>query len=270
MHKILLNDGRSIPQLGLGVFQTRDGEETANAVYWALEAGYRHIDTAKIYANERGVGEGMRKSGLARGEIYLTTKLWNEDIRKGRAREALAESLEMLGTDYVDLYLIHWPAVGYEKAWMELLQAEGKIRTIGVSNFHEHHLDSLARTAKVVPAVNQIEAHPYFNNQKLIDLCAARGIAVQVWSPLGGTGGNLLQDAVLAGIAVKYGRTPAQIVLRWDLQRGVIVLPKSVHRERIASNGEIFDFELSREDMERINALERGERVGANPDTFDF
>ncbi|NLV58772.1 MAG: aldo/keto reductase [Clostridiales bacterium] len=272
MKTIQLNQGIGIPQLGLGVFQTRDGEETANAVRWALEAEYRHIDTARIYGNEAGVGQGIRASGVPREEIFLTTKLWNEDIRRGRAREAFAESLAALGTDYVDLYLIHWPVQGFEQAWnhMEELHKAGKIRAIGVSNFHSHHLDSLEKTARIQPAVNQIESHPYFNNQELIDECHRRGIAVQVWSPLGGTGGTLLKDPLLQELAQKYGRTPAQIVLRWDIQRNVIVLPKSTHRDRIFSNRDMFDFELSGEDMERIRGLQRNRRVGPDPDHFNF
>lgn len=272
MHTIRLNQEIEIPQLGLGVFQTQDGEETANAVKWALEAGYRHIDTAKIYGNEAGVGQGMRDSGVPREAIFLTTKLWNEDIRRGRAKEAFAESLKSLGTDYVDLYLIHWPAKGYEQAWphMEELHKAGKIRAIGVSNFHKHHFESLEKTATILPAVNQIESHPYFNNQELIDYCQSRGIAVQVWSPLGGTGGNLLKDPVLNALAEKYGRTTAQIVLRWHIQRNVIVLPKSTHRDRIVSNREIFDFQLSQEDMARIQGLQRNQRVGSDPDNFNF
>lgn len=272
MSYVQLNNGVRIPQLGLGVFQNPDGEQTQNAVRWALETGYRHIDTAKIYGNEESVGAGIRESGVARGEIFLTTKLWNEDIRQGRAKAAFEESLKALGTDYVDLYLIHWPADGYERAWAELedLYAQGRIKAIGVSNFHRHHLERLEQSAKVVPAVNQIESHPYLSNQELIDYCHGKGIAVQVWSPLGGTGGNLMEDGVLRTLAEKYGKTPAQIILRWDIQRNVIVIPKSTHQDRIISNREIFDFELSQEDMAAISALNRNQRVGADPDNFDF
>ena len=272
MSYVQLNNGVRIPQLGLGVFQNPDGEQTRNAVRWALEAGYRHIDTAKIYGNEESVGQGIRESGVARDEIFLTTKLWNEDIRQGRAKAAFEESLKALGTDYVDLYLIHWPADSYEQAWADLeeLYAQGRIRAIGVSNFHRHHLERLEQSAKVVPAVNQIESHPYLSNQELIDHCHGKGIAVQVWSPLGGTGGNLMEDGVLRTLAEKYGKTPAQIILRWDIQRNVIVIPKSTHQDRIISNREIFDFELSLEDMAAISALNRNQRVGADPDHFDF
>ncbi len=223
---IILNNGIKIPQLGLGVFQTPDGIITENSVKWALEAGYRHIDTAMIYRNEASVGKAIKESGVAREDIFLTTKLWNEDIRQGRAKAAFEESLEKLQTDYVDLYLIHWPAKGYAEAWkdMEELYGEGRIKAIGVSNFQKHHLETLDKTAKITPAVNQIESHPYFNNQELIDYCLGRNIAVEVWSPLGGTGGNLLEDKDIAALAEKYGKTPAQIVIQWDIQRGVIVL----------------------------------------------
>ena len=272
MNKITLNNQTVIPQLGLGVYQTRDGQETVDAVRWALEAGYRHIDTAKIYGNEKSVGKAMKESGVPREDIFLTTKLWNEDIRKGRAKEAFEESLEALGTDYVDLYLIHWPADGYEKAWadMEAIYRSGRIKAIGVSNFQRHHLETLEKTASVKPAVNQIESHPYFNNQELIDYCLSQKIDVEVWSPLGGTGGNVLENQTLAGLAEKYHKTPAQIVIRWDIQRGVVVIPKSVHKDRIESNLEVFDFELTQEDMETIAGLNQNKRIGADPDNFNF
>lgn len=272
MNDMRLNSGTKIPQLGLGVFQTADGTETENAVCWALEAGYRHIDTAKIYGNEKSVGNAIKTSGVTRGEIFLTTKLWNEDIRQGRTKAAFEESLAALQTDYIDLYLIHWPVKGFEQAWadMEELYEAGKIKAIGVSNFQQHHLEQLQKTARIVPAANQIESHPYLTNQELIDYCLAKGIEVEVWSPLGGTGGNLLQDNVLAGLAEKYRKTPAQIVLRWDIQRKVIVIPKSTHQDRIISNLEVFDFELADEDMAVINGLNRDLRVGPDPDNFNF
>lgn len=272
MQYVKLNSGEKIPQLGLGVFQTPDGAQTANAVKWALEAGYRHIDTARFYGNEQSVGDGLRESGVARQDIFLTTKLWNDDVRKRRAKEAFAESLAALQTDYVDLYLIHWPVDGFEQAWadMEELYAAGKIKSIGVSNFNQSHLERLAAVAKVRPAINQIESHPYFNNQALINACFRQGIAVEVWSPLGGNGSNLLKDEVLGELARKYGRSTAQIVLRWDIQRNVVVIPKSAHRERIVSNMALFDFELSEEDMRAIDALDKNQRVGPDPDHVDF
>lgn len=268
MNYIKLNNGLKIPQLGLGVYQIPEGEQTVNAVKWALQAGYRHIDTAAIYGNEKSVGKGIKASGVERREIFLTTKLWKADIRNGRVIQAFEESLNALGTDYIDLYLIHWPVKGFEKAWSELeeLHEAGKIKSIGVSNCHRKHLEKLEKTAKVLPAVNQIEAHPYLNNQELIDYCQKKGIAVEVWSPLGGTGGNLLQDETISGLARKYRKTPAQIILRWDVQRNVVVIPKSAHLDRILSNQEIFDFQLSDGDMEVINQLNRNLRVGPNPD----
>ncbi len=272
MTTLKLNNGIEIPQLGLGVFQTPKGEDTVNSVKWALEAGYRHIDTAKIYGNESDVGTGIKESKIAREEIFLTTKLWNEDIRAERTREAFEESLKALQTDYVDLYLIHWPVESFEKAWsvMEELYQEGKIKAIGLSNFHQSHLDKIQKIAKVKPVVNQIESHPYMNNQDLIDLSKSMGMEIEVWSPLGGTGGNVLQDETLNKLAGKYGKSPAQIVLRWDIQRGVIVIPKSIHKDRIISNMDIFDFKLSDEDMALINQLNKNLRVGPNPDNFDF
>lgn len=267
-----LSNGIEIDQLGLGVYQTPEGAETVNAVKWALESGYPHIDAAKIYGNEADVGEGMLKSGVKREEIFLTTKLWNDDVRARRTKEAFAESLKALKTDYVDLYLIHWPVDGLEEAWlaMEELYNEGKIKAIGLSNFHESHIQRIMEIASVKPMVNQVESHPYMANQALIDLSKAKGMEVEVWSPLGGTGGNLLQDEVIKEIAGRYEKTPAQIVLRWDIQREVIVIPKSTHKERIVSNMDIFDFELSPQDMEKIQQLDRNLRVGPDPDNFDF
>lgn len=272
MFEVKLNNGVAIPQLGLGVFQTRDGAETVNAVLWALEAGYRHIDTAMIYGNEKSVGQGMRESGIAREEIFLTTKLWNDDIRAGRAREAFEKSLSDLGTDYVDLYLIHWPVEGMERAWreMEALYREGRIRAIGLSNFHPGHLAQIEKEMTVPATVNQIECSPYLTQEPLIALCRQKGMAVEAWSPLGGTGGSLLSDETLARVGRKYGKSPAQVAIRWQLQRGVIVLPKSTHRERIRQNIDVFDFELSPEDMAAIDALNCNRHFGSNPDHFDF
>ena len=274
MQNIQLSNGIGIPQLGFGVFRAQDGAETENAVRWALEAGYRHIDTASFYRNEASVGRAVKASGLPREEIFLTTKLWTTDVRAGRTREAFEESLRALDTDYVDLYLIHWPAEGFAQAWaeMEALYREGRIRAIGVSNFHQHHLEELARTATIRPMVNQIESHPYLSNQPLIDDCRNQGIAVEVWSPLGGSlhKANVLEDETLAALGRKYGKSPAQIAIRWHLQRGVIVMPKSVHRERIAANRDVFDFALSAEDMAAISALNRDLRVGSHPDHFTF
>ncbi|PWG62167.1 aldo/keto reductase [Bifidobacterium callitrichidarum] len=269
---IMLNNGTVIPQVGLGVFQTPDGETTVNAVETALATGYRHIDTAMIYGNEASVGEGIRRSGVPRGDIFLTTKLWNDDIRARRTKEAFQESLDRLGVDYVDLYLIHWPVDGWHEAWdaMQEIYASGRAKAIGVSNFQKHHIDELLAGSDVKPAVDQIESSPQFTNQQLIDDLTGLGIATEAWSPLGGTGGNLLSDPELARIGAEYGKSAAQVVIRWHIQRGIVVLPKSTHAERIRQNFDVFDFELSDADMKAINALETGRRNGADPDNFDF
>ncbi len=268
-----LLSGHDMPLLGLGVFRSKDGEETYNAVKWALEAGYRHIDTAAAYGNEASVGRAIRDSGIPREQIFLTTKLWNAEIRAHNEEAALAKSLENLGTDYVDLYLVHWPVreeKGYLRAWekMEKFHKEGRARSIGVSNYHIHHLEDLLKIASIVPAVNQVECHPLLAQTELADYCAKKGIAFEPWSPLGA--GKLLTHPVLTEIANRHGKTVAQVILRWDLQRGFICIPKSVHKERIQSNTEIFDFALTAEEMERIFALDCGERVGADPETFTF
>lgn len=273
MNNIKLNNGVEIPQIGLGVFQSKDGEETSNAVKWALENGYRHIDTAKIYRNEASVAQGIKESGVPREEIFVTTKLWNKDIRNGNTVNAFNKSLELLDTDYIDLYLIHWPTEGRNEAYLEMekLYEAGKIKAIGVSNFNIHHLEELAEVAHIVPAINQIESNPYFANQELIDYCLERGIQVEVWSPLGGTGNtSILNDEVIKDIAAKHNKSCAQVIIRWHMQRNTIVLPKSVHENRIIQNIDVFDFELTDEDMARINALDRNTRVGADPDNFDF
>ena len=262
-----LNNKRMMPQLGIGGFaQNKEG------IRWALESGYRLIDTAAQYGNETEVGAAIRESGVSREEIFLTTKLWTQDIRQGRTYEAFQESLERLQMDYVDLYLIHWPAEGYEDAWkvMEGLYREGKARAIGVSNFHICHLDKLKEVAEVVPSVNQIESHPYFCNQELVDFCMGQGMAVEAWCPLGGAGSRLLEDEKLIKMSEKYGKTAAQIVIRWHIQRGIIVFPKSARRERMKSNLDVFDFVLSQGDMDLIFGMDKNRRSGANPEHFDF
>ena len=270
---LTMNNGVQIPQLGLGVFQTPDGKATSQAVTWALQAGYRHIDTAMIYGNEESVGQGIRDSGLKRRDVFLTTKLWNDDIRCGRAKEAFEESLDRLGTDYVDLYLIHWPAQGWQQAWqdMEELYRQRRVRAIGVCNFQQHHLEELHSISSTKPAVNQIESSPQFVNQELIDYCHGElRIDVEAYSPLGGTGGSVLSDPRLESISRRVGRSPAQVVLRWHIQRGLIVIPKSTHQDRIEQNAQVFDFTLDEDDMKAISAMDSGIRAGADPDNFDF
>ena len=266
---VLLNSGEKIPQLGLGVFKS--AEETAYAVSSALAAGYRHIDTATAYGNERQVGEGIRSSGVSRGEIFLTTKLWNDDMRAGTQAQAIERSLEALGTDYIDLYLIHWPVKGcFVSSWkvLEDYHRQGVLRSIGVSNFQDYHLTELLREAEVAPAVDQIECHPYLTQESLSAFCKARGIAVEAWSPLGK--GNVLADPVITELAAKHGKSPAQVIIRWHLQNGRIVIPKSVHENRIRENADVFDFTLSQEEMARIAELNRNQRFGSDPDHFDF
>lgn len=268
-----LNNGLNMPVLGLGVFRSKDGEETYNAVRWALEAGYRHIDTAAVYGNEASVGRAIADSGIPRDQLWITTKLWNTEIRNRNEEAAFAESLKKLGTDYVDLYLVHWPVReddGYLRVWakMEQFYKEGRARSIGVSNYHVHHIESLLKIANVVPAVDQVECHPELTQVELADYCASKGIAFEPWSPLGA--GKLLSHPVLTEIAAAHGKTTAQVILRWGLQRGFICIPKSVHKERIQSNAQFFDFELSDDEMQRIFALNTNTRVGSDPETFTF
>lgn len=271
-HCIALNNDVMIPQIGFGVFQVQDGPETVDAVRTAIEDGYRHIDTASVYGNESSVGKAIAESGVDRADLFVTTKLWNDDIRKHRTKDAFQESLDRLGLDYVDLYLIHWPAEGWQEAWsaMQELYAQGRMRAIGVSNFERNHLTELLEQTDVLPAVDQVESSPTFPNQDLIDFCHGKDIAVEAWSPLGGTGGNLLADQRLLDIGEKYGKSSAQVVLRWDLQRGVIPLPKSVHSTRIMQNIHVFDFELDESEMQLISSLDTGKRNGADPNNFDF
>lgn len=267
-----LSNGVVMPMIGFGVFQTKDGDEAVNAVKWALEAGYRHIDTAKIYGNEVSVGKAIKQSGVPREEIFVTTKLWNEDIRNKNAKQAFEDSLKRLELDYVDLYLIHWPTQGRNEAWsvMQELYNEGKIRSIGVSNFHQHHFEELMQTATIMPMVNQIESNPAFNNDELIAYYQQKGIVVQAWSPLGGTGTMLLDDQRLLTLAKKYNKSPAQIVIRWHLQKDVVVLPKSIHEKRIYENLDVFDFEICDEDMSLLHSMNINQRSGSDPDNFNF
>ncbi|MGY1601422.1 aldo/keto reductase [Geodermatophilus sp. SYSU D00815] len=270
---IALNNGVEIPQLGFGVFQIKP-EETAEATAAALEIGYRHIDTAEMYRNEKGVGEAVRSSGIPREEIFVTSKLSNAFHRRDEALRAFDDTLEALGFDYLDLFLVHWPLPGidvdYIETWkaMEEIYAGGKCRAIGVSNFKEHHLRRLFGDSQVRPAVNQIEVHPYLAQDDLRAFNADHEIVTEAWSPI--AQGKVLDDPAIVAIAEKLGRTPAQVVLRWHVQRGDVVFPKSVNRERMAENFALFDFELSDGDMAALTGLDRGERTGADPDTFNW
>lgn len=264
--RVKLNNGGEIPVLGLGVFQASAGDETQNAVRWALDAGYRHIDTARIYGNEADVGEAIRASGVPREEIFVTTKLWNSEHGEKHALHACASSLLRLGLDYVDLYLIHWPVQGLRnetwKAFVEL-QREGKCRAIGVSNYMIHHLEDLLSRSSVVPAVNQIEVSPFNYPRDLLRYCADKGIVVEAYSPL--TKGQRLDHPAIVDAAKKYGRTPAQILIRWALQHDLVVLPKSAKRERIIENAAVFDFEIEPRDMAALDSLHEGLHTGWDP-----
>jgi 2,5-diketo-D-gluconate reductase A len=273
---VTLNDHRSIPQLGFGVFQVPP-QQTQETVETALEVGYRHIDTAQMYGNEAEVGAAVAAAGIPRDELWITTKLNNGFHRPDDARRAFADSLERLGLDQVDLFLIHWPLPtrydgDFVSTWETLaeLRDDGRARSIGVSNFEPAHLDRIVEATGVVPAVNQIEVHPFFGNEAARAADARHGVATEAWAPI--AKGKVNDDPTLGEIASRLGRTPAQVALRWHLQRGDIVFPKSMHKERMAENFAIFDFELDSVDVETIDALDRGEagRSGPNPDTFDY
>ena len=273
---IKLNDGVSIPQLGFGVFQIKPAE-TAAAVKRALDIGYRHIDTAEMYGNEKEVGQGIRDAGLDRAEVFVTSKLNNGFHKPDDARRAFDKTLEALNSDYVDLFLIHWPLPtlyggDFVSTWkvLEEFAGDGRARSIGVSNFQTAHLDRLAEETDTVPSVNQIEVHPYFANERVRAYGSDHGIITEAWSPI--AQGKVLDDPVINRIADARGKSPAQVVLRWHIQRGDIVFPKSVTPERVKSNFELFDFELDNSDMDAISALDKGEsgRNGPNPDTFDY
>ncbi|MEH1165477.1 aldo/keto reductase [Micromonospora sp. CPCC 205539] len=273
---ISLNDGNTIPQLGFGVFQI-EPKDTVTAVTTAFEAGYRHVDTAEMYGNEAEVGEAVRVSGLDRDAVYVTSKLSNAFHRPDDARKAFDSTLSALKMDYIDLFLIHWPLPtlydgDFVSTWkvLEEFQRDGRARSIGVSNFQVPHLERLAAESDVVPAVNQIEAHPYFTNDEVRAYGTAHNILTEAWSPI--AQGKVLGDPTVTDLAQQLGRTPAQVVLRWHVQRGDIVFPKSKTPKRIEENTRIFDFELDDAAMERLTSLDKGEagRQGAHPDTFDY
>lgn len=270
--RVTLNDGNSIPQVGLGVWQT-PAEETERAVTAALQAGYRHIDTAAAYRNEAETGRGLANSGVPREDVSLVTKLWNSDQGYDSTLTAFDASVERLGVDYLDLYLIHWP-VPANNAYVDTFKAfahlhdQGRIRSIGVSNFAPEHLTVLIDSTGIVPAVNQIEVHPLLPQHELRELHARLGIATEAWSPLGQ--GSLLADPVITGIAERHGKTPAQVLIRWHIHLGNIVIPKSVNPERIVSNFDVFDFDLDESDMSAIASLQTDTRLGPDPRTFNF
>lgn len=270
-----LSNGVKMPWFGLGVFKVEEGPELVNAVQTAIRHGYRSIDTAAIYGNEEGVGEGIRQglkeAGIKREELFVTSKVWNADLGYESTRKAFELSLKKLGLEYLDLYLIHWPVAGkYKEAWraLEQLYKEGRIKAIGVSNFQIHHLQDLMQEAEIKPMINQVEFHPRLTQTELRAFCKEQGIQVEAWSPL--MQGLLLDHPVLKEIADRHHKSIAQVILRWDLQHGVVTIPKSTKEQRIKENADIFDFELTAEDMQLIDAMNENLRVGPDPDNFDF
>lgn len=273
--KTTLHNGIKMPWFGLGVFKVEEGPELVHAVKTAIKHGYRSVDTAAIYGNEEGVGQGIREgiteAGISREDLFVTSKVWNADLGYESTIAAYEESLNKLGLEYLDLYLIHWPVEGkYKDAWraLETLYKEGRVKAIGVSNFQIHHLEDLMKDAEIKPMVNQVEYHPRLTQKELQSFCQEHGIQLEAWSPL--MQGQLLDNQVLKDIANKYDKSVAQIILRWDLQNGVVTIPKSTKEHRIVENAMVFDFELTKEDMERIHDLNQNYRVGPDPDNFDF
>lgn len=272
---VTLHNGVKMPGFGLGVFKVEEGQELVAAVKAAIRHGYRSIDTAAVYQNEAGVGtairEALEESLVKREELFVTSKLWNADQGYDSALAAFDATMDKLGLDYLDLYLIHWPVKGkYKESWraLEALYREGRVKAIGVSNFQIHHLQDVMEGAEIKPMVNQVEFHPRLTQKELLQFCREQGIQLEAWSPL--MQGELLNDPVLQEIGAKYGKTVAQVILRWDLQHGVITIPKSTKEARIIENASIYDFSLSEEEMNRIDALNEDRRVGPDPDNFNF
>ncbi|MDG5800966.1 aldo/keto reductase [Marinilabiliaceae bacterium ANBcel2] len=266
---VKLNNGVEMPYIGLGVFQSRDGQEVINAITYALDAGYRHIDTASFYENENGVGNAIKNYNINRNEVFFTSKVWNDDQGYDSTIKAFNKSLNLMGFDYLDLYLVHWPVKGKFKETyraLETLYKEGKVRAIGVSNFNETHIDELMQNAEITPAVNQIEFHPRLVQQSLLDKCFELGIRPEAWSPL--MKGLVFDINELQKIANRYDKNIPQLVLRWNLQKGVITIPKSINKKRIESNANIFDFIINDEDMHKIDRLNQNIRTGPDPDSF--
>ncbi|MCP3774684.1 aldo/keto reductase [Paenibacillus sp. MZ04-78.2] len=266
----VLNNGVRMPWLGLGVWKTKEGDEVVQAVQHALEAGYRSIDTAAVYGNEAGVGQAIQASSIPRDQLFITTKVWNADQGYDSTLRAFEESRRKLQLEVIDLYLIHWPVKGkYKETWkaLEKLYKDGVVRAIGVSNFKVHHLEDLLQGSEIVPAVNQVEFHPLLIQQELRTFCKEHKIQLEAWSPL--MQGNL-ELPLLSELADKYGKTPAQIILRWDLQHGVVTIPKSIRESRIRENINVFDFALSDDDIARLDGLNQDRRFGPDPDHIDF
>ena len=269
MSTITLSNGIKMPFIGLGTWQVKDPEEGILAVKSAIQSGYKAIDTAVVYQNEAAVGEGIKQSGVDREELFITTKVYNDCQGYEETHQSFKESLERLQLDYVDLYLIHWPITEkYHESWraMEEIYESGKAKAIGISNFHPQHIEDLMTTAKIKPMINQIELHPNLNQKELVTYCQEKNIAITAYSPLGH--GNLLDNPIIEEIGKAHNKSVAQVILRWDIQNGITAVPKSVNPERIATNIDVFDFELTTEEMAKIDALHTGERVNKNPDIF--
>lgn len=265
-----LSNGLTMPKLGLGVWKM-EHDEAIQSVKSAVQNGYRAIDTAAIYKNEEGVGQGIKECDVPREELFITTKVWNDDLGYETTLAAFDESLAKLQLDYIDLYLIHWPVAGkYKDAWkaLERLYKEKRVRAIGVCNFHKHHLENLMEDAEIMPMINQIECHPLLSQEELRAYCASHNIQVEAWSPLGR--GTLLDHPVLTQIAQAHNKSVAQVILRWDIQNNIVTIPKSIKAHRIQENADIFDFELSAQEMASIDAINKNERVGSNPEKYDI
>lgn len=270
---VTLNNGQLMPLLGLGVYLVRDSQEAEVLITQALNHGYRSIDTASYYGNEGSVGRGLRKSNVKREEVFITTKLWNQDQRDHKVMDAFEKSLKTLDLDYIDLYLIHWPVFPqsiHSYKIMEEIYQSGRVKSIGVSNFTKQQLTKLMEKTTIVPAVNQVEIHPYLTQNDLIQFCLENHIAPEAWSPLGRALKDIFEESVIINLSQKYQKTVAQIILRWHIQRQTIVIPKSNHLERIITNAQIFDFQLTQEEIGSITALNQNLRLGPNPENFDF
>ena len=268
---ITLHNGVQMPQLGFGVFKVKNGNETVESVKKAIEVGYCAIDTAAIYGNEEGVGQAIRECGVPREKLFITSKVWNTEQGYETTLKAFDDSLNRLGLEYLDLYLIHWPGKDkYLETWkaLEKLYKDGKVKSIGVSNFHVHHLENLLANSEVKPVVNQIELHPLLTQVEIREYCAKHEIKVESWSPLGR--GNLLEEPTINHLAKKHGKSSAQVLIRWHLQNDLVVIPKSITPSRIEENAQVFDFSLSLNEMNQIDALNKNERFGSNPDELLF